>query len=66
MKVLRLIVNNGSIRGFELKRYSGLTYDALITAAKPLVDRRLVTASGSFADEESIDGVRFAPLSSSL
>jgi len=64
-KVLSVILENGSIRGFELKRFSGLSYDNLIKAVKPLVEYRFVTASGVL-NEDTIDGVRFAPLSSSL
>lgn len=64
-KVLDVILDNGSIRGFELKRLSGLSCDALIKAAKPLIDCRYITVSGA-VNEDTIDGVRFAPLSSSL
>jgi hypothetical protein len=64
-KVLNMILDNGSIRGFELRRMSGMPCDALIKAAKPLIDNRYVTASGVLS-EDTLDGVRFAPLSSSL
>jgi hypothetical protein len=64
-RVLNMILDNGSIRGFELRRMSGMACDALINAAKPLIDNRYVTASGVL-NEDTLDGVRFAPLSSSL
>ena len=64
-KVLDVILDNGSIRGFELKRFCGLSYDALIKAAKPLIDNRYITVSG-VVNEDTLDGIRFAPLSSSL
>jgi hypothetical protein len=64
-RVLNMILDNGSIRGFELRRMSGMPCDALIKAAKPLIDNRYVTASGVL-NEDTLDGVRFAPLSSSL
>lgn len=64
-RILDLILQNGSIRGFELKRFSGLSCDAVIEAAKPLIANHYITVSGVL-NEDTLDGVRFAPLSSSL
>ena len=64
-KVLQVVMASGSIRGFELKQRCMLPPEKLIEAANLLVDRRFITASGVIGPD-TIDRVRFAPLSSSL
>jgi hypothetical protein len=63
-QILRNVIENGMIRGFELKRLSGFEPTNLINAVKPLIESQLITASG-VVTPDTTDRVRFAPLSSS-
>jgi hypothetical protein len=64
-KILRLILQNGQIRGFELKQEIGVDGAALAGWVGPLIERGLITASGPI-HPETIDRVQFAPLSSAV
>jgi len=61
-KVLQIVLDSGTIRGFELKRRAGLAPDVLINAVRPLVAENLITASG-IVNADTIDRVNFSPLS---
>jgi hypothetical protein len=61
-KVLQIILDSGTIRGFELKRRSELPPAQFIDAVRPLIEQRYITASGSVCPE-TVDRVQFAPLS---
>ena len=63
-EILRYVIENGMIRGFELKRLSGFDPNKLINAVKPLIESHYITASG-VVTADTIDRVQFAPLSSS-
>lgn len=62
-KIIGVLIDAGTIRGFELKRLSGLESTALVDAIKPLIDDNLIMASG-IVRPETIDRVHFAPFSS--
>ena len=70
-QVLKVVLNCGSIRGFDLKHRvkgkDGKPLDAsrLTESLHELVERGFITASETF-DANSIDMVRFAPLSYGL
>jgi len=64
-KILRAILENGQIRGFELKQETGVESHVLAGAVTPLIDLGLITASGT-VHPETIDRVQFAPLSSAV
>ncbi|MCW5554507.1 MAG: hypothetical protein KIS67_20405 [Verrucomicrobiae bacterium] len=63
-QILRFVIENGMIRGFELKRLSGFEPVKLVDAVKPLIESHFITASG-VVTLDTIDRVQFAPLSSS-
>jgi hypothetical protein len=62
-QVLRIVLEKGRVRGFELKKFSGLDSRSLIYAIGPLVTKHFIAASGSL-EPDTIDRVNFAPLTS--
>ncbi len=63
-KVLRIIMDTGLIKGFDLQRRAELENgDQLITSVQPLIINRLVTASGVL-DPSEIRWTQFAILPS--
>jgi len=65
IKILEILKEYGTVRGFELQRMSDLNAGELIDVVKPLISKRLITASG-VVSPDTIDRVQFAPLSSAF
>jgi hypothetical protein len=65
IRILDILKEYGTVRGFELQRMSALGADELIDVVKPLIGKRLITASG-VVSADTIDRVQFAPLSSAF
>ncbi len=64
-RVLRVVLDSGIIRGFELQRRAGLeSAEALKAAAMPLLNQNLITVSGMLVDSYTIERAQFAPLPS--
>ena len=61
--VLRVVVDSGSIRGFELAERCNLPMERLVAATSHLVRRGHITASGVI-NTDTVERVRFAPLCS--
>ena len=64
-RILTTILERGQIRGFELQREIDIPANELAHAVRPLIERKLITASGAIRPE-TIDRVQFAPLSSAV
>ena len=64
-RILKLLLEIGTIRGFELKRRAGLQSPEFVQAVRPLIYSRFITASGDVS-VETADRVQFAPLSGSF
>jgi hypothetical protein len=61
-QVLSVVLDTGTIRGFELRKRSSLQPTEFLTALRPLIDGHLIAASG-VCTAETIERVQFAPLS---
>lgn len=64
-RIVRVLAECGTVRGFELKKNLGLESEELVDAVKLLIEKRLITPSGVVTCE-TIDRVHFSPLSSML
>ncbi|HXM73672.1 MAG TPA: hypothetical protein VN904_00230 [Chthoniobacterales bacterium] len=63
-KIASLVLEYGTIRGFELKKhFEGRSDAELVVSIKPLVDRNLITAS-STVTPDTLNRIQFAALTS--